>query len=66
MSSTEQQLDTKEGWKILREQQSAFRKGNAKLFASAKRIDDPEQQQHELTILYRKQIERTSGDYLNS
>jgi hypothetical protein len=58
MSSSEQQLDTVEGRKSSANNNQPYTKATQSCFAGAKKMGEPEQQQHVLTILSKKQIKR--------
>jgi hypothetical protein len=58
MSSSEQQLETVEGRKSCANNNQPCTKATPSRFAGAKKIGEPEQQQHVLTILSKKQIKR--------
>ena len=58
MSSSEQQLETVEGRKSCANNNQPCTMATPSCFAGAKKMGEPEQQQHVLTVLSKKQIKR--------
>ena len=61
MSSSEQQLETAEGRKSCANNNQPCTMATPSCFAGAKKMGEPEQQQHVLTVLSKKQIKRAIG-----